>query len=88
MCLRAALVRGGSQACSSLTEEYEMGRKNKGCVIAIDGKFLMLDDDKSGRPKLTRMLSRAAVYPAQGHASAALERLRGDQAQRARIVSR
>lgn len=65
-----------------------MGRKNKGFVIAVDGKFMMLEDDKSGRPKLTRMLSRAAVYPTPGHASAALERLRGDQAQQARIVPR
>jgi hypothetical protein len=65
-----------------------MGRRNRGFVVLVSGKYMMSEDDTSGRPKLTRMLSRAAVYTTQGDAMAAQERLRGDQAQQTRIVSR
>lgn len=54
----------------------------------VGSKYLMREDDTSGRPKLTRFLSKAAVYPRWENALAAHERLRGDQASQARTVRR
>ena len=71
-----------------VVKEPGMGRKHRGYVVVVSGKYLTPGDDTSGRPKLTRMLSRAAVYPGIGEAMAAQDRLRGDQAQHASIALR
>lgn len=64
-----------------------MGR-DRGYVVLVGGKYLSPKDDDSGRPKLTRLLSRAAVYPTWGDAVAGQERLRGDQTGHVSIVRR
>jgi len=68
-------------------KSYQMGR-NKGYVVMAGGKYLTREDDASGRPKLTRWLSKAAVYPRWENAMAAQDRLRGDQASNSSIVRR
>jgi hypothetical protein len=72
---------------SSLVKEYEMGR-NRGYVVLVAGKYLTDKDDDSGKPKLTRLLSRAVVYPRWEDAMAGQDRLRGDQASQTRVVRR
>lgn len=62
--------------------------RRKGFVVEVGDKFLTSEEDSSGRPKLTRLLMKAAVYPTPAAAMAAQDRLSGDQAQCTRISRR